>query len=72
MVLSTSAGWGMLETMTDVSISGAAVGELLDGRYRLEQLIGTGGMASVFQATDETLGRTVAIKVFRSGSDRSG
>lgn len=54
--------------MTDVSISGAAVGELLDGRYRLEQLIGTGGMASVFQATDETLGRTVAIKVFRSGA----
>ncbi|HEX5859806.1 MAG TPA: serine/threonine-protein kinase, partial [Microbacterium sp.] len=54
--------------MTDVSISGAAVGELLDGRYRLEQLIGAGGMASVFKATDETLGRTVAIKVFRSGT----
>ena len=58
----------MLESMTDVSISGAAVGELLDGRYRLEQLIGTGGMASVFRATDETLERTVAIKVFRPGA----
>ena len=68
MALSTSAAWEMLRWMTDVSISGAAVGELLDGRYRLEQLIGTGGMASVFRATDETLDRTVAIKVFRSGA----
>ncbi|MGC5172644.1 serine/threonine-protein kinase [Micromonospora sp. DT81.3] len=54
--------------MTDVSFSSAAVGELLDGRYRLEQLIGTGGMASVYRATDETLGRTVAIKAFHPGA----
>ncbi|HWI30505.1 MAG TPA: protein kinase [Microbacterium sp.] len=55
--------------MTDLgSASTAAVGELLDGRYRLDALIGTGGMASVFRASDEALGRTVAIKVFRAGA----
>ena len=34
-------------------------GELLDGRYRLEKLIGIGGMAVVYKATDKMLGRNV-------------
>lgn len=35
---------------------------LLGGRYRLEGLIGRGGMASVWRATDTVLERTVAVK----------
>ncbi|MFL5871673.1 MAG: serine/threonine-protein kinase [Solirubrobacterales bacterium] len=39
-----------------------AVGSELAGRYRLEQVIGAGGMATVWRAEDRELERSVAIK----------
>jgi len=38
---------------------------LLAERYRLQQLLGRGGMAQVYQGRDELLERPVAVKVFR-------
>jgi eukaryotic-like serine/threonine-protein kinase len=45
-----------------------AAGELLAGRYRLRERIGSGGMASVHVAYDEVLHREVAVKRLHTGS----
>jgi eukaryotic-like serine/threonine-protein kinase len=39
------------------------VGQVIAGRYELEELVGTGGMANVYRASDRLLERRVAIKV---------
>ncbi|MFJ9519713.1 Stk1 family PASTA domain-containing Ser/Thr kinase [Kitasatospora sp. NPDC101801] len=39
------------------------IGTLLDARYRVEQRIAVGGMATVYRATDTRLDRVVAVKV---------
>ena len=39
------------------------VGELIAGRYELEELVGAGGMSSVYRAHDSMLERHVALKV---------
>ena len=43
------------------------VGRLLDGRYRILARVARGGMASVYEATDTRLDRTVAVKVMHPG-----
>ena len=45
----------------------AELGAVLGGRYRLDQVLGQGGMATIFRATDNKLGREVAVKVLRPG-----
>ena len=41
----------------------ALVGTLLNGRYRLDAQVGSGGMSTVYRAFDSTLERRVAIKL---------
>jgi serine/threonine protein kinase len=39
-------------------------GTVVGDRFRIEALIGSGGMSTVYRARDEQLGRTIAVKVF--------
>ncbi len=41
------------------------VGQTFDGRYYIEKVVGIGGMAVVFRATDSVTHRTVAIKMLK-------
>ena len=44
----------------------AEVGQVLAGRYKLVELLGQGGMATIFRGHDTQLGRDVAVKVLRA------
>jgi len=51
------------------SVADTFVGAILDGRYRIDGLIGRGGMATVYRADDLVLGRRVAVKVFGASAE---
>ena len=50
--------------------SSSPIGQLVDGRYRLSEAIGTGGSGTVYLAEDISLGRRVAVKVLHTVASR--
>jgi len=48
-----------------------AIGKTLDGRYRVEERLGVGGVGAVYLGTQLALGRQVAIKLLHEGLDPS-
>ncbi|MCH0542576.1 Stk1 family PASTA domain-containing Ser/Thr kinase [Streptomyces sp. MUM 203J] len=47
----------------DTTLQDPLVGQVLDGRYRVDARIAVGGMATVYRALDTRLDRVVALKV---------
>ncbi|MFT3836250.1 MAG: protein kinase [Myxococcaceae bacterium] len=47
-----------------------AAGEMFASRYKVEALVGEGGSAGVFKAIDQELGEPVALKIFRTTTQK--
>ncbi|MEU8350850.1 MULTISPECIES: Stk1 family PASTA domain-containing Ser/Thr kinase [unclassified Streptomyces] len=51
----------------DTTLQDPLVGQLLDGRYRVDARIAVGGMATVYRGVDTRLDRVLALKVMHPG-----
>ncbi len=56
---------GDFDPQSDNAIEYDFIGRVIAGRYTIRELIGGGGMADVFRATDEELGVDVAVKLLK-------
>ncbi len=60
----------VIEGQGDEGEEDALVGQVIDGRYRIESVLGEGGMGLVYRATHVALGKPLAIKVLRPDVSR--
>jgi serine/threonine-protein kinase len=47
------------------------VGQIIEGRWKIERIIGKGGMGTVYACRHVVVGKVAAIKVLKTGADRS-
>ncbi len=58
--------------VVDTTVSDPLVGRVLDGRYRVGPRLARGGMATVYEALDSRLDRTIALKVMHPALAEDG
>ncbi len=57
-----------VDLLGEAAVDHDLTGQILSGKYRILRLRGEGGFGSVYEAVDEMLGATVAVKVLHIGA----
>ncbi len=68
----TEDGVPLVAMVTDVhGRSEELVGQIVEGRYKIERIIGKGGMGTVYACRHVVVGKLAAMKVLRAGVERA-